>query len=143
MVCLAHCVGCFCCCCFATQLSIVYFLFLCHSVGDFPFPCHRHSACGVEIEMVPVVVKRRPAAPCLLVWWLYHRWGVVVLVGGGLLGKEYLSCVCFPSSVQQDAWLSGVVVDGPKTYNTMVQDNPGENASQDPPAKKTVDRKQK
>ena len=30
--------------------------------------------------------------------------------------------------------LSGLVVDGPKTYDTMVQDNPYKNASQDPPA---------
>ena len=33
-----------------------------------------------------------------------------------------------------------MVVDGPKTYDTMVRDNPGKNTYQDPPAKKRIDR---
>ena len=36
--------------------------------------------------------------------------------------------------------LSALVGDGPKTYDTMVKDNPGKNASEAPPAKKTIDR---
>ena len=36
--------------------------------------------------------------------------------------------------------LSALVVDGPKTDDTMVQDNPGKNVSQEPPAEKTIDR---
>ena len=39
--------------------------------------------------------------------------------------------------------LSALVVDGPKTDDTMVQNNPGKNTSQDPPAEKTIDREQK
>ena len=37
--------------------------------------------------------------------------------------------------------LSALVVDGPKTYDTMVQDNPGKNTCEDPPAEKKIDRK--
>ena len=39
--------------------------------------------------------------------------------------------------------LSALVVDGPKTYDTMVQDNPGKNASEASPAEKTIERKRK
>ena len=38
--------------------------------------------------------------------------------------------------------LSALVVDGLKTDDTMVQDNPGKKSSQEPPAEKTIDRKQ-
>ena len=37
--------------------------------------------------------------------------------------------------------LSALVVDGPKTYHAMVQDNPGKNPSEAPPAKKRIGRK--
>ena len=33
--------------------------------------------------------------------------------------------------------LSALVVDGPKTDDTMVQDDPGKNTAQDPPAEKS------
>ena len=39
--------------------------------------------------------------------------------------------------------LSALVVDSPKTYDTMVQANPGKNTSQGPPAKKTIGRKKR
>ena len=38
--------------------------------------------------------------------------------------------------------LSALGVAGSKTYDTMVQDNPGKNTCQDPPAEKKIDRKQ-
>ena len=46
-----------------------------------------------------------------------------------------------PLTVGQSG-LSALVVDGLKTDDTMVQDNPGKNSSQEPPTKKTIDRKQ-
>ena len=39
--------------------------------------------------------------------------------------------------------LSVLVVDGPNTDDTMVQDDPGKNATQDPPAKNAIGRKEK
>ena len=39
--------------------------------------------------------------------------------------------------------LSVLVVDGPETYDTMVQDNPGKNNSHDSPAEKTIGRKKR
>ena len=38
--------------------------------------------------------------------------------------------------------LSALVVDGLKTNDTMVQENPGINTSQEQPIKKTIDRRQ-
>ena len=35
---------------------------------------------------------------------------------------------------------SALMVGGPKSYNTMVQDNPGKNTYQAPPAEKTINR---
>ena len=37
--------------------------------------------------------------------------------------------------------LSALVVDGSKTYDTMVKDNPGKNTSEAAPAERTIDGK--
>ena len=39
--------------------------------------------------------------------------------------------------------LSALVVDGPNTDDTMVQGDPGKNATQDPPAENAIGRKEK